>query len=72
MANGSTGAPLSAAGAALGLGDLLRDQTETEAERLRRLRQAQAMGRPDLATGVGGGIGMGPASILGGFGGRLR
>jgi hypothetical protein len=64
--------PISAAGQMLGLGDLLKQDVESEADRLRRLRQSQAKGRPDLA-GAAAGIGypgaLGPASSLAG---RLR
>jgi hypothetical protein len=73
MANGTGTPPLSAAGAALGLGDLLRQDVETEADRLRRQRQQQAAGRPGLA-GLGTGLGVGD-SVLGpmsSFAGRLR
>jgi hypothetical protein len=62
---------LSAAGAALGLGDFLKQDVESETDRLRRLRQAQAMGRPDLASslGYGSSVQAGPMSA---FAGRLR
>jgi hypothetical protein len=65
--------PLSPAGAALGLGDLLKQDVESKTDRLRRLRQAQAMGRPDLAGGLGYGSSVlgGPASALG-LMGRVR
>jgi hypothetical protein len=51
--------------AQLGLGDLLRAQTEDQTDELRRRRLAQ-MGRPDLAGGIGGRAAL--ASPLGMFG----
>jgi hypothetical protein len=65
--------PVSAAGMQLGIGDLLQTQREDETERLKRLRQSQLAGRPELA-GLGTGLGVGD-SVLGpmsAFAGRLR
>jgi hypothetical protein len=69
MANGTAMPPLSPAGSALGLGDLLRGQTEEEAERLRRLRQQQLGGGYVPAGGASRAALASPAgSILGRFG----
>jgi hypothetical protein len=60
--------PLSAAGTALGLGDLLRDQVSDETDELRRKRLAQLAGRPDVA-----GLGVAFASpVSATFGGPVR
>ena len=72
MANGlrTTTPPLSAAGSALGLGDLLSQQVGETADELRRRKLAEMQGRS-----LGTDLGYGSASLVGGplnsFG-RLR
>jgi hypothetical protein len=74
MANGiGTGMPpLSPAGAALNLGDLLRGQVSDETEELKKRRQAQLAGRPDLGMGGVGYAGSLVGGPLNGFGRPLR
>ena len=73
MANGTGTPPLSAAGAALGLGDLLRGQVGDQADELRRRRLAEMAGRPELAgMGTGLGVGDGVLGPMSAFAGRLR
>jgi hypothetical protein len=56
----------------LGLGDLLRDQAQTETEELRRKRQLQAQGRPDLTAGAGARAALSSPLGMFGLGGGLR